>query len=388
MSVPDGLGQSPPGNAPWATGRPVGQYPAPYPPGGPYPPAGYQPAAGPSSAQRYPAGSNQPNPGRLPSGAQHNSQLDTGPTVRPIGFGGSAPTPTPTPTTGTGTGTGMGMGLARLLGLSLATLGGLNFVLGFLPQYSAPGDYFSGENVSVFTVGPDYVPILLLIAGLLALAAFLPGSERSRLAVAAVSVGGAAGAIVSLGLTGPAEAGQVTKGMGAILLVIFGIIQAVVAVGAYVVGAGIGKPSPTGADRVGAGQPGPGQPGPGLVGPGPGAAAAPVGVGVASDRVPWQPSGATASAPGWVGSSVGGYATHAPAAPAHSTAMPIGYPVVPGPAADETPTGPQVVLGREPDRDDPRRRSPQGPVDPADDDADPTAADDPDGPGTARRGDA
>jgi len=284
------------------------------------------------------------------------------------------------------------MDLAKLLGLSLAALGGLNFVLGFLPQYSAPGDYFSGENVSVFTVGPDYVPILLLIAGLLALAAFLPGSERSRLAVAAVSVGGAVGAIVSLGLTGPVEsAGQVTKGMGAILLVIFGIIQAVVAVGAYVVGAGIGKPRPTGADREGAGQVGPVPgpvpvPGPGQVGPGQGAAAAQVGV--ASARVPWQPSGGTASAPGWVGSSVGGYATRAPAAPAPSTAMPTGYPATPVPVADETPTGPQVVVGWESERDDPRGTGPQGPVDPAADDADPTAADDPDAPGTARRGDA
>jgi hypothetical protein len=95
--------------------------------------------------------------------------------------------------------------------------------------------------LSVFAVGPAYVPILLLIAGLLALAAFLPGSERSRLAVAAVSVGGAAGAIVSLGTPGSfelfANPNQVTSGLGAILLVIFGIIQAVIAVGAYVVGA-------------------------------------------------------------------------------------------------------------------------------------------------------
>ena len=95
--------------------------------------------------------------------------------------------------------------------------------------------------MSVFAVGPAYVPILLLIAGLLALAAFLPGSERSRLAVAAVSVGGAAGAIVSLGTPGSfelfANPNQVSSGLGAILLVIFGIIQAVIAVGAYVVGA-------------------------------------------------------------------------------------------------------------------------------------------------------
>ena len=81
-------------------------------------------------------------------------------------------------------------------------LGALNFIWGFLPEITATR---IDETLSVFAVGPAYVPILLLIAGLLALAAFLPGSERSRLAVAAVSVGGAAGAIVSLGTAGSVE---------------------------------------------------------------------------------------------------------------------------------------------------------------------------------------
>ena len=135
-------------------------------------------------------------------------------------------------------GTGRGVDPAKIFGLAVALLGALNFVWGFLPEVSAPR---SGATLSVFAVGPAYVPILLLIAGLLALAAFLPGSERSRLAVAAVSVGGAAGAIVSLGTPGSfelfANPNQVSSGLGAILLVIFGIIQAVIAVGAYVVGA-------------------------------------------------------------------------------------------------------------------------------------------------------
>ena len=103
---------------------------------------------------------------------------------------------------------------AKLLGLAVAGLGGLNFIWGFLPQLKAPR---IDADLSVFAVGPAYVPILLLIAGLLAMAAFLPGSERSRLAVAAVSVGGAVGAIVSLGMTGPVElvaTGQVSKGLG------------------------------------------------------------------------------------------------------------------------------------------------------------------------------
>lgn len=127
--------------------------------------------------------------------------------------------------------------VVKLLGVVVAALGGLNFIWGFLPELTAAR---SQGSLSVFAVGPAYVPVLLLIGGLLALATVLPGREVSRVVVAAVSVGGAAGAIVSLGTQGAVQlvsASQVSKGMGAILLVIFGIIQAVVAIGAYVVGA-------------------------------------------------------------------------------------------------------------------------------------------------------
>ena len=131
-------------------------------------------------------------------------------------------------------------------------LGGLNFIFGFLPQYTGGS---ANGNFSVYAVGPGYVPILLLIAGLLALAAFVPGSERSRLAVAAVSVGGAVGAVISIGTTSPGTASLGT-GMGAILLTIFGIVQAVIAIGGYVVGAGI---SPRAAASAAGSTAGPGE---------------------------------------------------------------------------------------------------------------------------------
>jgi hypothetical protein len=211
-------------------------------------------------------------------------------------------------------------------------------------------------------VGPAYVPILLLIAGLLALAAFLPGTERSRLAVAAVSVGGAAGAIVSLGTPGSfelfANPNQVSSGLGAILLVIFGIIQAVIAVGAYVVGAdtlwkpkrGNGPsgapppaPNPVGWDATGsAGGPGPIDPS--LVGrftperprdvgghPGPGAA-------------PW-PTDRVDVAQGWAGR---GTSSGYPPAP---TGMSPSWPAHP----EEPETGPQMVVGLETGRVDTRK---------------------------------
>ncbi|WP_420120262.1 DUF5336 domain-containing protein, partial [Nakamurella sp.] len=164
---------------------------------------------------------------------------------------------------------------AKLFGLVIAGLGGLNFAFGFLPQVTSSR---IDESLSVYAVGPGYVPILLLIAGLLALAAFLPGSERSRLAVAAVSVGGAVGALISLGTTSSLEllaAGQVSKGLGAVLLTIFGIVQAVVAIAAYVVGADVRMAPRSGAAAAGP-VPAPG-PVPGVA-PAPAAGPGPAGV--------------------------------------------------------------------------------------------------------------
>jgi uncharacterized membrane protein len=128
---------------------------------------------------------------------------------------------------------------AKLIGLGVAALGVLNFIWGFLPAVSTSASDLRDANLSVFAVGPAYVPILLLIAGLLAFGALLPGSDRSRLAVAAVAVGGAIGAIVALGTPGLIEIAsstQISKGLGLILLVVFGIVQAVLAIVGYVVG--------------------------------------------------------------------------------------------------------------------------------------------------------
>ncbi len=211
--------------------------------------------------------------------------------------------------------------LAKVLGLVVAALGALNFIWGFLPELTAAR---SQDSLSVFAVGPAYVPVLLLIGGLLALAALLPGNEVSRLAVAAVSVGGAAGAIVSLGTQGAVQlvsTSQVSKGMGAILLVIFGIIQAVVAIGAYVVGAdaapwGRGRPAPVAGLRAQS-------------------SAAPTGQGV----------GSAAPAPGFGGAvQPGWYGPPRQWSPIDPRNTP----------PDERPTGPQqIVTGAETGSDEP-----------------------------------
>src|SRR6478752_8125981 len=191
--------------------------------GGPQHPGGYPGGAGPAGG--YP-GTSGPAGGYAGGWEQARSEQDTGPIPR---VAGGVP--------GVPGGVTRKFDPAKLLGLAVALLGALNFIWGFLPEITSTR---SNESLSVFAVGPAYAPVLLLIAGLLALAAFLPGSERSRLAVAAVSVGGAAGALIALGTSSSLEllaAGQVSKGLGAVLLTIFGIVQAVVAIGAYVIGA-------------------------------------------------------------------------------------------------------------------------------------------------------
>ena len=200
------------------------------PPGGSWPPPGSDRAAPPTPTGWVPD-PNRPGPGW---------------SAAVTGAGGPYPPPGAVPTAPAGqSGPAPRAKLepAKLFGLVIAALGALNFAFGFLPQVTASR---LDESLSVYAVGPGYVPILLLIAGLLALGAFLPGSERSRLAVAAVSVGGAVGALISLGTTGPVEmltTAQVSKGLGAVPLTIFGIIQAVVAIAAYVVGADFGARS-------------------------------------------------------------------------------------------------------------------------------------------------
>ncbi len=265
--------------------------------------------------------------------------------------------------------------VAKALGVVVAALGALNFLFGFLPELTATR---SQDSLSVFAVGPAYVPVLMLVGGLLALAALLPGGEVSRLAVAAVSVGGAAGAIVSLGTQGPVQlvsSTQVSKGMGAILLVIFGIIQAVVAIGAYVVGA---ESVPWGRRTATAGGGQPGAQGVSVAAP----SAHGGGVGAGGSTGGW--SGAAGATPGWTagagptgtagttgggGWTGGGWAAGPGYGPPSGPMPGAAYPgtVQPGwygrpeqrPAddarnapADDRPTGPQqVVVGTESDRD-------------------------------------
>ncbi|HEY5882652.1 MAG TPA: DUF5336 domain-containing protein [Nakamurella sp.] len=303
------------------------------PSGGSWRPAGTDPFPGAPSG--WAPGAQRPGPTW--------SAAVTGPGGQYVAPGAAGPSAPP------GSTTPARLEPAKLFGIVIAALGAANFAFGFLPQVTASR---IDETLSVYAVGPGYVPILLLIAGLLALAAFLPGSERSRLAVAAVSVGGAVGALISLGTTGSVEmltSAQVSKGLGAVLLTIFGIIQAVVAIAGYVVGADLGHRS--GSTVVATIAPDP------AVGPSP--ASAPVMGATAGDVVwtadgpvrstPWSAPGSTAAPPS---GSVAYYAGYAP----HPGASGSGW----SPSADDRPTGPQPVV--DPNADAPDGHSRQAPA--------------------------
>lgn len=136
--------------------------------------------------------------------------------------------------------------LGKLLALAVGGLGVLNFIWGFLP-YLTNNTGRTSESVSVFGFGPAYAPVLFLVAGVMALAPFLPKAELAPLLVAVLSAGTAIAVLVAtisdglLELVGGSE--NVNRGAGLILLLITGLLQAVLAVAAYLFGSGVIKPS-------------------------------------------------------------------------------------------------------------------------------------------------
>lgn len=115
--------------------------------------------------------------------------------------------------------------VAQMLHLGVAGLGVLNFFLGF-------ANIAGGTNY--FEVASP-LPALFFVAGVLSLKVILPGDDKKPgLLPPALAV--AAALTVLFGLFGG------TDGTGAILLLIFGLVQAAAAVVAFLMDAGIVKP--------------------------------------------------------------------------------------------------------------------------------------------------
>ncbi len=120
--------------------------------------------------------------------------------------------------------------MAKVLPLTVGAAGVLNFIWGFLPAVGSGAGRISSYGSTL-----GWLPLLLLVGGLLGVGGLLPGTPTSRYPAAAVSVAGALGALFTLIVaTG-------VSGVGIILMVIVGLIQAVVAVAAWLLAAGIMK---------------------------------------------------------------------------------------------------------------------------------------------------
>lgn len=141
-----------------------------------------------------------------------------GPQQPPQGYG-------PPPPAGGG---GPKLALAQILHLVVAGLGLLNLFLGFAPLARETGFYGAAFG---------WVPALLFVGGLLALPAILPGAEKKAgIASVAVVLGAALGFLFTV------FAGDFEIEAGGIMMLIFGLIQAAIAVAAYLFEVGVIKP--------------------------------------------------------------------------------------------------------------------------------------------------
>lgn len=129
--------------------------------------------------------------------------------------------------------------IAQMLHLGVAGLGVLNFFLGFA-KAGGGANYFDAAST---------LPALFLIAGVLSLKVILPGDDKKPgLLPPALAL--AAALTVLFGLFG-----GIVDGTGAVLLLIFGMLQAAAAVVAFLMDAGIMKP-PAPSHQVPYAQPG------------------------------------------------------------------------------------------------------------------------------------
>ncbi|PPK69648.1 DUF5336 domain-containing protein [Actinokineospora auranticolor] len=117
--------------------------------------------------------------------------------------------------------------LAQILHLAVAGIGTLNLFLGFAPL---SGSY------SFYEGGGGWVPALFFVGGLLALPAVLPGERKVGIHSVAVVLGIALAFLFTVFASG----GEMKA--GGIMILIFGLLQAIAAVAAFLFDAGFVKP--------------------------------------------------------------------------------------------------------------------------------------------------
>ncbi len=212
-----------PGGAPWGPAGNVPTY------GGP-PPAGPQYGGPGSPGQGY-----GPAYGAGPQwGPQSGAQVPVG--SGPGGGGSAAPTSPP------GAKPRSGVDLARILSLSIAALGVLAFFFGFLSAWKAD-QRGADVSISVYATAAAYLPILLLLVGLLAVAPLVPGGGRYTFPTAMLALVGFLASLTQL-ISGDGSYGvSLSAGTGLILLIVVSLLQAGAAAYAWLTESGTVKPA-------------------------------------------------------------------------------------------------------------------------------------------------
>jgi hypothetical protein len=140
----------------------------------------------------------------------------------PGGYPGQGPQqqpPFPGPSYAPPAGGGMKLGLPAILHLVVAALGLINFFIGFADIFDGGDGFFANASA---------LPALFLLAGLFSLPAILPGeNKKPGLPPAAFAVTGMLTVLFFVFSTDP------DVGIGTILLLVFGILQAAASVVAY-----------------------------------------------------------------------------------------------------------------------------------------------------------
>ncbi|MET3804870.1 hypothetical protein ABIB25_001866 [Nakamurella sp. UYEF19] len=247
-----------PGQGPaWGPGQGAGPYGAPpsygQPAGGSTPAGqGYVPGpafggGGPGQGGPGQGGPGQGGPGQGGMGAGSDG---------PGQWGGPPPAATTPKAPKAPRPPGTGPDLNRILPLVSGVLGVIAFIAGFLPSLSA-GDGTTSVSVTVFGGGPSYLPILLLVVGLLAVAPLIPGGKKFTLVTVLLSVAGLLGAIGALATSNIydlASSGATTStGFGLILLLIVAVLLVASTGFGWLTESGILKPAAPSAGRPSSG---------------------------------------------------------------------------------------------------------------------------------------
>lgn len=159
----------------------------------------------------------------------------TFPSGGPGGFPGQQPQQGPA--YGQPAGGGLKLGLPTMLHLGTALLGLVNLFVAFASLVDVPK---GADGVSFYEAGAGWVPVLLFLAGLLSLSSLVPPDRvKPGLLPVAVSLAAVLGFLFSV-FTSEGDLGG-----GGIMVMIFGIIQLLVAVAAFLFDTGIIKaPAP------------------------------------------------------------------------------------------------------------------------------------------------